>query len=256
MGVPRIKEIISASKKIATPVITASLINDKNEENARFVKGRIEKTLLRDVTKYISEVYQSSGSFLEIKLNKKVINSLFLDIDSSTVVNSIISYTKLKLKSEDVRGMGKWKVQITNPAKSKESAFFFLQNIKSKVCDIIVSGIKTVERAVINNTSNKKNDPSYNLLVEGTDLRSVMTTNGVDGTETVCNNPTEIEIYLGIEAARSVLIKEIQTTMKGHSIDIDVRHMMLIGKIFFFYFIFYIYLYFFFTFVFFSKVTK
>ena len=64
LGVPRIKEIINASKKIATPIITAPLVRtissyDTSSENkqklfgaeasARVVKGRIEKTLLEDV---------------------------------------------------------------------------------------------------------------------------------------------------------------------------------------------------------------
>lgn len=49
LGVPRIKEIINASKNISTPVITAPLINDESEPAARVVKGRIEKTFLRDV---------------------------------------------------------------------------------------------------------------------------------------------------------------------------------------------------------------
>ena len=69
LGVPRIKEIINASKKISTPIIDASLESkaggyevseNASEEQkrqarltceaaARVVKGRIEKTLLGDV---------------------------------------------------------------------------------------------------------------------------------------------------------------------------------------------------------------
>lgn len=50
LGVPRIKEIINASKNISTPIITAPLANDDSEPAARVVKGRIEKTYLRDVS--------------------------------------------------------------------------------------------------------------------------------------------------------------------------------------------------------------
>jgi DNA-directed RNA polymerase III subunit RPC1 len=69
LGVPRIKEIINASKKISTPIIDASLesksggygVPDGSTEEqkrqarltceaaARVVKGRIEKTLIGDV---------------------------------------------------------------------------------------------------------------------------------------------------------------------------------------------------------------
>lgn len=56
-GVPRIKEIINASKKISTPIITAYLENDTDPEFARRVKGRIEKTTLGEISEYIEEVY-------------------------------------------------------------------------------------------------------------------------------------------------------------------------------------------------------
>ena len=49
-GVPRIKEIINASKEISTPVITCELYHQKDVRAARIVKGRIEKTYLKDVS--------------------------------------------------------------------------------------------------------------------------------------------------------------------------------------------------------------
>ena len=51
-GVPRIKEIINASKNISTPIITAALEIQDDPEEARRVKGRIEKTLLGEVCLY------------------------------------------------------------------------------------------------------------------------------------------------------------------------------------------------------------
>lgn len=49
-GVPRIKEIINASKVISTPVISCDLISKEDIIAARVVKGRIEKTYLKDVS--------------------------------------------------------------------------------------------------------------------------------------------------------------------------------------------------------------
>ena len=49
-GVPRIKEIINASKVISTPVITCELVSKGDIIAARVVKGRIEKTYLKDVS--------------------------------------------------------------------------------------------------------------------------------------------------------------------------------------------------------------
>jgi DNA-directed RNA polymerase beta' subunit len=50
LGVPRIQEIINASKVISTPIITTRLVCDTDVRVARIIKGRIEKTLLGDVS--------------------------------------------------------------------------------------------------------------------------------------------------------------------------------------------------------------
>lgn len=49
-GVPRIVEIINASKNISTPVITAEILNNTSMEYARKVKARVEKTTLGEVS--------------------------------------------------------------------------------------------------------------------------------------------------------------------------------------------------------------
>jgi DNA-directed RNA polymerase III subunit RPC1 len=48
-GVPRIKEIINAVKIISGPLITVCLADDKDENLARQVKARIEKTSLGEI---------------------------------------------------------------------------------------------------------------------------------------------------------------------------------------------------------------
>ena len=64
-GVPRIKEIINASKAISTPIITCQLDKrkggkkggDHDEITARVVKGRIEKTYIKDVSIMPTEAF-------------------------------------------------------------------------------------------------------------------------------------------------------------------------------------------------------
>ena len=69
LGVPRIKEIINASKTISTPIISAALVNNESVVSARIVKGRIEKTTLGDITLYIKEVFTREGCFLTIRID-------------------------------------------------------------------------------------------------------------------------------------------------------------------------------------------
>ncbi len=49
LGVPRLKEIINASKVISTPIIEARLLQSESLLAARIVKARIEKTTLGEV---------------------------------------------------------------------------------------------------------------------------------------------------------------------------------------------------------------
>lgn len=49
---------------------------DSDPEYARIVKGRIEKTLLGEVSSYIEEVYEPDGCYIKIKLDMNRIKLL------------------------------------------------------------------------------------------------------------------------------------------------------------------------------------
>lgn len=57
---PRLKEIINASKSISTPIITAKLVEAQSLASARIVKSQIETTTLGEVAHRIREVPCSS----------------------------------------------------------------------------------------------------------------------------------------------------------------------------------------------------
>jgi DNA-directed RNA polymerase III subunit RPC1 len=61
------------------------------------------------------------------------------------------------------------------------------------------------------------------------DLRSVMGTQGVVGTKTTTNHVGEAASCLGIEAARTTIMREIKYTMGQHGMAIDDRHTMLLA---------------------------
>merc|ERR1712194_193463 len=82
LGVPRLKEIINASKDISTPIITAQLVQDDNKVGARIVKAGIEKTTLGEIATYTKEVYSSSDCYLSIQLDMDAIQQLRLNIDA------------------------------------------------------------------------------------------------------------------------------------------------------------------------------
>merc|ERR1712083_922612 len=67
--------------------------------------------------------------------------------------------------------------------------------------------------------------------VEGDNLREILATPGVLGKQTTSNNTYEMFATLGIEAARSTIMKEIDYTMGSHGMSIDKRHIMLLADL-------------------------
>ncbi|KAF2073163.1 hypothetical protein CYY_005516 [Polysphondylium violaceum] len=229
LGVPRIKEIINAAKNISTPIITASLNCDNDIRTARIVRGRIEKTTLGQVAVHIKEVIKNSGFYLSIKIDKPFIDSLQLDINSETIVQSILTTKGLKLKSENVKPNGDEKIIVLPSSNARETVLYQLQFLKNNLPNVIVRGIPSINRAVISKPNEK--EEKYQLLVEGYNLQAVMATHGIKGTHTTSNHIMECEKTLGIEVARSTIMSEIQMIMESHGMSIDSRHVMLLADL-------------------------
>lgn len=235
LGVPRIKEIINAAKIISTPIITAKLQNERSLPSARIVKGRVEKTLLGDIAKYIDQVVTSDGVCLRIELDLAAIQALQLTdrISVSSVQASLIKAPRL------LKHAGPGGVQVLTASEStillklslnsynSTATFFAMQQLRRALPNVVVAGIASVGRAVINDLGSA----TYNLLVEGYGLREVMTTEGIVGSETTSNHIAEIESVLGIEAARSTIAHEITYTMSKHGMTIDPRHVALLADV-------------------------
>ncbi|KAJ8503700.1 hypothetical protein OPV22_004586 [Ensete ventricosum] len=226
LGVPRIKEIINAAKNISTPIVTATLLNGRDVLSARVVKSCIEKTVLGEVAKALKIVLKSSRPYIVVKLDMDLIEALHMRVSAESVCHSILNHPKIKLKSEHINTIGSDKLKIYPPEADRRKLQFEMHSLKAMLPKVIVKGIPTVERAVINETNGV-----YNLLVEGTNLLAVMGTPGIDASKTRSNHVIEVQRTLGIEAARQCIINEIQYTMRGHGMSIDTRHMMLLADL-------------------------
>ncbi|GJN02490.1 hypothetical protein PR202_ga19848 [Eleusine coracana subsp. coracana] len=205
----------------------------KIEGLAANISGISEKQL--QVAAAIKIVLKSSQPNLVINLDMQLIEELYMGISADSVQLSILNHPKIKLKSEHVRVVDKSKLRIYPAGTDKRKLQLELHNLKSMLPKVIVKGIPTVERVVINETKkeNKKDGTKaeYNLLVEGTNLLAVLGTPGVDARNTKSNHIMEMNKTLGIEAARRSIIDEIQLTMKSHGMNIDARHMMLLADL-------------------------
>lgn len=238
-GVPRIKEIINASREISTPVITCELVEKKNVPVARIVKGRIEKTYVKDITHIIKELWTPEKASISIKINFNTINELQLELSAMDVYNAIKNHKRFKASDLNITcrqnhititidqdPTAKNNLSKTEIAATSAEPYTRLQHLKRILPEIQVRGYPHTSRAII-----RKDDKTHTntLLVEGYGLRECMTTDGVEGHRTKTNNVMEMRDVLGIEAARTTIIEEISEVMKDMSID--PRHMQLLADV-------------------------
>ena len=247
LGVPRLKEIINASKVISTPIITARLEQDASKVGARLVKAGIEKTTLGEISSYVKEVYASGQCYVTIQLDMEAIDQLKLNIDAFTVRRSILYGSRGQTKPLILRLLKEAHIKVKRGSNSKlrvyvpahtdsksvsmpPSTYFMMQALKVALPSVIVQGIPSVNRAVINEEE-KGGRKSYHLLIEGNGLAEVMGSPGVDGLHTTTNHIIEVEETLGVEAARTQISSEISYIMNAYGIGIDSRHLLLLADV-------------------------
>lgn len=253
-GVPRIKEIINASKTISTPVISCQLHNAESEAAARLVKGQIEKTYLRDIIDWISECWTENRAYLRLSVNFETIHDLSLQISVSDIADAICKLRGWKLQRDNVRisskyinvqlpeldekdlkkslkaaASGPFATQRIKPESSTET-FIRLQALKRALPTVVVKGYPGTTRAIIARKSGKAAGTGNEILVEGYGLKACMNTPGIAGYKTRTNSVMEMRDVLGIEAARSTIIAELDAVM-GNQMGIDPRHMQLLADV-------------------------
>jgi len=246
LGVPRLTEIINAAKLISTPIITAKLVQNDNEFTARLVKGQIEKTTLGQVS-VITEVYAADSCHILIDLDMDLIDNLQLGVDNTSVRQRIVNGIPGQARAPVLRALMDKHVQLSQsrstqirvvPPEMKPTSkgdvmttYFVMQALKGALPGVIIQGIKSVARAVINSEEKKDGKTEYNLLVEGYGLSDVMGSPGIDGLDTESNHIIEVKEVLGIEAARKKIAAEITYIMGAYGIHIDSRHLMLLSDV-------------------------
>ncbi|KAM0680575.1 hypothetical protein GINT2_001263 [Glugoides intestinalis] len=220
LGVPRLKEIINASANISTPIINGKLAI-KGLESARIVKGRIERIILRDVVQKTLCSTSSECIVLNFIIDQKLINELRLELSMNQICQSLISAHKgMVVEAHDNT------VKFTIK-RVRENSFFHIEKIKKQLLSTRICGLNAVTRVVINCADKKTEE--YELFAEGKCFGKILTIPGINPYKTTSNDILEIEKTLGIEAARSLIMHEVEYTMGKYGIKVDHRHVMLLA---------------------------
>lgn len=267
-GVPRIKEIINASRVISTPVITCRLESPYEEVAARFVKAVVEKTFLKDIVAFVQDVWWSEAGTISMKIDWSQVERLGLRITLDDVMQAIKKAKSLRGLGVVVRGVGQSHIHVwvdegtggwddyeemdidigpgkkrgrrtstrkpSTEASSSASIFEKVQTIKRRLPHIAIAGYPDALRAVMQK-GDKVTLPDgtsrspISVLVEGYGLKNCLNTPGVASHATSTNSVIETREVLGIEAARATIISEISLVMQG--MGIDPRHLQLLADV-------------------------
>ena len=208
-GLPRLIEIFDAKKEPETPVMTIFMKSQFN--NRETVTGIAEDMIEKNVL--------SVSKTFSISLNDNSIEIELTDMKRAgkvaRMVKDVISELDIKEKTHSISIKPKTEVTV------KE-----LQKLKEKIMGLHVDGIKGIKNAVV-----RREGEDWLINTIGSNLEEVMNLKEVDENRTVANDIHEISRVLGIEATRNMIINETLETLQEQGLDVDVRHVMLIGDI-------------------------
>nr|POE56345.1 dna-directed rna polymerase iii subunit rpc1 [Quercus suber] len=253
-GVPRIKEIINASKVISTPIICCELDSKYEVVAGRFAQAIIQKTYLKDIVAYVEDVWYANGCYLNMRVDWRQVSNLGLNINLGQIANAIDRHKGFKTLGVYARPTGYChiRVHITNAEDSKtrrrgvnsklaktvmnssdgtEQLFMNMQQLKRRLADVVIVGYPEASRAILKKADkpDETGREPLTMFVEGYGFKLCMTTDGVNGYKTTSNSVMEVKEVLGIEAARTTITTEIHAVMSG--MDIDPRHMQLLADV-------------------------
>jgi DNA-directed RNA polymerase III subunit RPC1 len=134
LGVPRIKEIINAAKKISTPIIQARLVEEDPKLAIR-VKNQLQKTTLREISSKIEEVVLPNEYFILIHLRPKKMK--LRNISTQNVVDKLKAALKVK-RFDDIRAMD-FMILIFPLESAKSSDYFVMQDLLKLLPKVAVS---------------------------------------------------------------------------------------------------------------------
>jgi len=222
LGLPRLIEIVDARRNPSTPTMNVYLDEEhrEKEKHARNVAQQIEQTRVERVAETV-EIDLAEGGIV-VNLNPNL-----LEDKATTAVLVAERLDDVRPTLGEVAQDGN-RIIVAPELREGEEAMHMakLQKTFDKVRNGLIKGQDGIKRVLI-----KKEGPEWVLYTEGTNLKGVLRTKGVDTTRTISNHIHEIAETLGIEAARQVIINEAKEVLDEQGLDVDIRHIMLVADL-------------------------
>ena len=212
-GLPRLVEIFDSKKDISTPFMDIYLKEEyaRSKQKASEVASKMIEIKIGDITS--SYTVSLSKKSIEFVLDKELLKEY-----GFTTKDVIAKFSNLKV-SAALEGDN-----LSVIDKSADSVKKLIR-LRNKIVEINLSGLSGVSRAILNQDSNG----NYWIKTIGTNLSEVLKMEEVDQKNTVSNDIIEVSKVLGIEAARNLIIEEVNSTLQNVGLTVDLRHIFLIA---------------------------
>jgi len=214
LGLPRLIEIVDARRVPSTPMMEIHFPHDvaTKLEAVQNVVSEIELTKLIDIADIETDITN-----MQIIIHPDMAKIKSKNIKMDDIAAALQRKQKVKNEMEKI---GETKFVL----KSGELSYKKLQLLLETTKNLKIKGLEGIARAIL-----KKEDEGYVVYTEGSNLAKVLQIDAVDRNRTTTNNILEINDVLGIEAARTAIIREAHRTLSEQGLNVDIRHIMLVS---------------------------
>ena len=217
LGLPRLIELVDARKKPITPTMDIYLDEDHriSREKALSVAKEIIHTKVIDVVEKTDIDYSGilKLTFSENKLN-----------DRGCILTDIFEILKGSKKKYDTTLDDNEKSIVLKMNEEMDAQTLLL--LKNKLLNTRIKGVPDIERVTI-----VKQNEEWVIQTAGSNLSKIIYVEGIDLSRVTTNNVYEIWQTLGIEAARTALVREVTNTLEEQGLEVDIRHIMLVADL-------------------------
>ncbi|MHA2314185.1 MAG: DNA-directed RNA polymerase subunit A'' [Candidatus Hermodarchaeia archaeon] len=222
LGLPRLIEIVDARRNPSTPTMNVFLEEKHrtDEKFAREVAQGIEQTRVERIAQSVEIDLAEGGIVVILDPDLMENKGATAELVAERLGNARPTLGEVTHDSN--------RIIVTPELKEGEEAVHMakLQKTFDKVRNALIKGQDGVKRVLI-----KKEGKELVLYTEGTNLKGVLRTQGVDTTRTTSNHIHEIAETLGVEAARQIIIDEAKSVLDEQGLDVDIRHIMLVADL-------------------------
>ncbi|EGR29261.1 RNA polymerase domain 2 family protein [Ichthyophthirius multifiliis] len=221
LGVPRLQEILDASKKMKTPECRIYF-----EENLQSIEA---KQIMRQQIEYQEvQKYILQTTILYYKQDEDNIFDEDEEEEEEDDENQINQKEYKKLES--------WKLIFKL---DKRNPYISLLEVEKSLTNLYISGIKKIDKVYPTEKENQHNFDSKNgkqikdkeiiFITSGSNLKQILKIPGINPFLTYTNNLQEISESLGIEAARRSIINELREVIEPYDLYINYRHLSILA---------------------------